>query len=103
VDQVVVFGEGRKHLVALITLNHSSHVDNELIDREFELLGRELGAHERIRAFSILPRPLSIIEGELTPTLKLRRQSIAKLHAERIDQLYQGLERQPLEHPTIYA
>lgn len=102
-DQIVVFGEGRKYLVALVSLNSASQANEEEIHREMELLGRELAPHERIRAFSILPRPLSITEGELTPTLKLKRQTIAKLHAERIEQLYQDLERKPLEHPTIYV
>jgi long-chain acyl-CoA synthetase len=100
-DQVVVFGDGRKHLVALVTLNPAHPADHDLIDRELEVLGRELAAHERIRAFAILPNPLSIAEGELTPTLKLRRRRIAERHAERIEQLYQQLDRHPHDREPV--
>jgi long-chain acyl-CoA synthetase len=108
-DQVVVFGNGRKHLVALVTLNPATvggavtraglplHAGpelaalpfvRELVAREMEARGAPLAPHERARAFAILPAPLSVAEGELTPTLKLRRAAIAARHAALIKRLY---------------
>ena len=43
---------------------------------------------EHVRKFAILPRDLSIEEGELTPTLKIKRSNIMKNWQETIDNLY---------------
>jgi long-chain acyl-CoA synthetase len=61
---------------------------NELIGREFEAWGRQLAPHERVRAFAILPEPLSIATGELTSSLKLRRDRIEERHRELVERLY---------------
>jgi long-chain acyl-CoA synthetase len=110
-DQAVVFGDGRKHLVALVTLNPATLADflrqanltglsgeelaqapavRDLIRREMDRLGRGLAPHEQVRDFAILPRPLDVARGELTPTLKLRRAQIAAGHAALLESLYQG-------------
>lgn len=107
-DQVVVFGHGRTHLVALVTLKPAAVVAElgldpsstgeqlanspavrEGIRAEMEHLGRTLPPYEQVRHFDILPAPLSVERGELTPTLKLRRREIAARHADRIERLYQ--------------
>jgi long-chain acyl-CoA synthetase len=41
-----------------------------------------------VRRFAVLDRPLSIDDGELTPTLKLRRGFIEKKYADTIADLY---------------
>ena len=51
-------------------------------------LGTGLASHERIRAFAILPAPLSLERGEMTPTLKLRRDRIAVTYSQLIEELY---------------
>ena len=43
---------------------------------------------EQIKRFTILPRDFSQDEGELTPTLKLRRKVVHEHFADEIDQLY---------------
>jgi long-chain acyl-CoA synthetase len=43
---------------------------------------------EQIKRFTILPRDFSQEEGELTPTLKLRRKVVHEHFADEIDQLY---------------
>jgi long-chain acyl-CoA synthetase len=43
---------------------------------------------ERVRAFAVLERPFSIDDGELTPTLKVRRTVVAEHFADVIDSLY---------------
>jgi long-chain acyl-CoA synthetase len=44
--------------------------------------------YEQIGDFLLLDRGFTIESGELTPTLKLRRDVIAKNYADRIDAMY---------------
>ena len=42
----------------------------------------------------MLPRPLTIADGELTPTLKVRRRTVANEYARLIDEMHRrGIER----------
>ena len=43
---------------------------------------------EQIKRFAILPRDFSQEEGELTPTLKLRRKIVHEHFADEIENLY---------------
>ena len=55
---------------------------------EIEKLNQKFSNPEQIKKFSILPRDFSIDEGELTPTLKIRRKQINKNWADTIDKMY---------------
>ena len=108
-DHVIVVGNNRPHLAGLITLNVSavelalrqrgarvSGSDKlaampfvqELVQGELDRCGAALSAHDRIRAFRILDKPLTMAEGELTPTLKFRRDQIDHRYRALIDELY---------------
>ena len=56
-------------------------------------VNERLAEHERIRRFRILPRDLTVASGELTPTLKLRRRSIAERYGETIASMYLKTQR----------
>ena len=43
---------------------------------------------EQVKKFAILPRALGIEEGELTPTLKVKRSKVSEHFAELIESLY---------------
>ena len=45
---------------------------------------------EQIKRFAVLPRDFSVDEGEVTPTLKLRRRVCEQHFAAEIDELYAG-------------
>ena len=109
VDQIVVVGNNRPCLVGLVTLNlpavnaaigstaqeaelSASPRVRDLINREFQRLGAELSRHEQVRAFGLLPAPLSMENGELTSNLKLRRTHIEARHAALIQSLYTTVE-----------
>lgn len=47
-----------------------------------------LAAYERIRRFTVLPRELSLEQGEITPTLKVRRGVVTQRFKEQIEQMY---------------
>lgn len=109
VTQAVVFGDKQKHLVALITLDehavsefareknwhfenyHDLVTSNELtqyISKELKLRSGQLADYEQVRRFSILPEELSVEEGELTATLKIKRNVIAKKYDALIQKLF---------------
>ncbi len=60
----------------------------ELIWQEIERLQRPLARYERVRRFVLLPKPFTIEEGELTPTLKIRRAAVEHKYADLIEALY---------------
>ena len=51
-------------------------------------LNKNFARVEQIREFRVLPRQLSIEGGELTPTLKVKRNKVAEHFADIIDEIY---------------
>ena len=60
----------------------------ELVQGIVDDVNRDRVRVEQIKRFTILPRDFSQEEGELTPTLKLRRKIVHEHFADEIDQLY---------------
>ena len=109
ISQVVVVGEGRNFLAALIVPN-SETLRAEIIDRHIPVfspaqalahpevlaLYRQriderlacLSENEQIGRFALLDRGLTVEQDELTPTLKLRRAVIQEHFADAIERLY---------------
>jgi long-chain acyl-CoA synthetase len=50
----------------------------------------ELSVTEKIRRFAFADEPFSIENGEMTPSLKIRRHAIRQRYGERIDALYKS-------------
>ena len=73
----------------------SDFTDNEdifnFVSDEIEKLNQKFSNPEQIKKFSILPRDFSIDEGELTPTLKIRRKQINDNWSEVISAMYSEL------------
>jgi long-chain acyl-CoA synthetase len=112
IDQIVVIGEGRPFLTALVVpdfdslrmqardrgIDESSYDDPEFLELDgvqrifqdaFTAYNREAAAHEKIRNFRLLTEPFTVEEGTLTPTLKLRRSVIGEQHGDLIDAMYE--------------
>jgi long-chain acyl-CoA synthetase len=62
----------------------------EAIDRA----NQNLSVIERVRRFRLMPEPFSVENGLLTPTMKLKRQRICRLHQHLIDGLYEAGRQQ---------
>ncbi len=45
-------------------------------------------SYERIKRFTLLPKPFSMENGELTNTLKIRRNVLTKNYAAEIEEMY---------------
>ena len=52
-------------------------------------LNRKLGSWEQVKYFRLLPRELSEADGELTPTLKVKRKVVSERYRALIDSMYE--------------
>ncbi len=105
-DAVIVIGEARPFVAALLGLNVEAArrvagapsadlarladdtVVRRAIARAVAAANQELAEHERVRRVRLLPRPLSLAKGELTPTLKVRRATVLRRFTAEADSLY---------------
>ena len=72
---------------ALSDFTNSEEVFNE-IKEKIDEMNLKFSSPEQIKKFTILPRDFSIDDGELTPTLKIRRKIINDNWAAEIDNMY---------------
>ena len=61
-----------------------------VIQRDIDEVNARFARIEQIERFRILPRDLSQAEGELTPTLKVRRPVVSERYAADLAALYEG-------------
>jgi long-chain acyl-CoA synthetase len=111
VSQCVVFGDRRPYLTALITLDPDEvaalgeHIGAagataaELatnpaaraeIQHAIDEANRKFARIEQVKKFTILERDLTQDDGELTPTLKIKRNVVYREHAALFDAFYEG-------------
>jgi long-chain acyl-CoA synthetase len=112
VSQALVIGDRRPYVAALITLDEAEirrwaeeqGLDGDLAslsrdERVRELVqgvvddaNRERSRFEQVKRFAILPRDFTMEDGEVTPTLKLRRGAVTEHFAPEIESLYAQVE-----------
>ena len=90
VSQALVVGDRRPYIAALITLADGEPAgDAEAqVQRVVDDVNRDLSRYEQIKRFTILPRDFGAEEGEVTPTLKLKRRVCQEHFAAEIEALY---------------
>jgi long-chain acyl-CoA synthetase len=94
VSQALVVGDKRPFVAALVTLDDeatrslSGEQKQARIQEIVDAVNAERSRFEQIKKFTILPRDFSTAEGEVTPTLKLRRRICQEHFAAEIEQLY---------------
>jgi long-chain acyl-CoA synthetase len=107
IGQCFVIGDGRPYPIALVGPNWdlvrsdfeipasvtteeiSKRSDvRELLLREVTEKSADLASFETIRRIALLPRDLTIEDGELSPTLKVKRRIVQKKFAELIESAY---------------
>jgi long-chain acyl-CoA synthetase len=112
VDQVMIIGEKRPFLIALIvpdfvklrdfSAEHQIKTANtkeliatkevmQIYDKLLKSISRQLATHEKVRKFLLVDEPFSIENGMMTPTLKLKRKEIISKYNTEIDNLYNAL------------
>ncbi len=60
-----------------------------LIVQDIQQVNTELEDYERIKKYFILPRKLTVESGEMTPTLKVKRNEVLKHFTDEIEVLYE--------------
>jgi long-chain acyl-CoA synthetase len=96
VSQAVVIGDRRKFLSAVIAIDPEQLASNggdaaafeASVSAHIETINQRFARVEHIRKFSILPRELDQENGELTPTMKIKRRIVYDNWAEVIDGMY---------------
>jgi long-chain acyl-CoA synthetase len=90
VSQALVVGDRRPYVAALITLADDPPRNDAQaqVQRAVDEVNRDLSRFEQIKRFAILPRDFSAEEGEVTPTLKLKRRVCQEHFAAEIEALY---------------
>jgi long-chain acyl-CoA synthetase len=109
ISQVLVHGDGRKYATALITLDPEaiegwakekelsyasaeelagSKEVRDLIEGFIDRANQQLDRWETIKKFEILHSELSVDEGEVTPSLKIRRRTVEKKYADVLNSMY---------------
>ncbi|MDZ7820962.1 MAG: AMP-binding protein [Candidatus Marinimicrobia bacterium] len=113
IDQAIVVGDRRKYLVAILVpslemfikwgklqdppLEFSTYEDVANAPEVEKMIRNELNAHqlelagfEQIKYFFIAPEPFTIEGGELTASMKIKRNEVIDRYSEQIEALYEN-------------
>jgi long-chain acyl-CoA synthetase len=110
INDAVVMGDKRKFVTAMIMIDEDNVVkyaqDNKiqfstyrgltgdphifkLIQKEVDRVNEQLAHVEQIKKFAILPKKLYEEDGEVTPTLKIKRNNIENIYSDLIEKMYE--------------
>ncbi|GAB3340789.1 long-chain fatty acid--CoA ligase [Micromonospora halotolerans] len=110
-SQAVVIGQARNYCTMLVTLDPdaiqgwaagtplegrdytaivTSPEAQAMVEGYVAELNSKLNRWETIKKVTILPRDLTIEDGEVTPSLKIKRRSVETNFADEIDKMYAG-------------
>jgi len=104
-EQVVVYGDGRNFLTAVVVPNWAKvrqtlsvqgseeeltrhPAVNKLLRERVDAALQGTASWEQVKRFIIRPQPFSMDRGEMTVSLKLKREVIFNRHAEQLNALY---------------
>ncbi len=92
IREVLVVGENRAHCVAVASVEKEG-VDERILTQHLEFVNSRLPIHEQIRCLGCVKRSWSTDSGELTPSLKVKRQVVLQNYKTEIEQLYGSSNR----------
>ncbi|WP_375382724.1 AMP-dependent synthetase/ligase [uncultured Sphingomonas sp.] len=105
IGQAMIAGDRRPYMVAVIVPDaewtagwRAAHPDVGTDDPTYraglsaaiDRVNRDLSAAEKIRRFILADEPFTIENGQMTPSLKIRRHVLREVYGERLDGLYRG-------------
>jgi long-chain acyl-CoA synthetase len=111
VNDAVIIGDRRKYLACLIMIDEDNVVkyaqDNKiqfstykdltrapeiikLIQAEVDKVNETLSQVEKVKKFTILPKKLYEEDGEVTPTMKVKRKYVNQAFSDLIEDMYKG-------------
>jgi long-chain acyl-CoA synthetase len=116
IAQVMVYGDNRKYLTALVVPNYeraaamaeriglgdlpeeertpvklaANKQFHDILMKRIEEHTVDLASYERVKRIFILDRELTEADGELTPTMKVKRKKVSKKFAQQLEALYEN-------------
>ncbi len=109
IDNIAVVADNRKFVSALVIPDYglleeyarrnrigfasreelcANEAIHAMLAERIDTLQQQLASYERIKRFAVLPHGLSMEDGEVTTTLKLRRKVLEERYAAVIDAMY---------------
>lgn len=116
IAQVMVYGDNRNYLTALVVPNYeraaamaeriglgdlpeeerapvklaANKQFHDILMKRIEEHTVDLASYERVKKIFLLDRELTEADGELTPTMKVKRNIVSKKFAQQLDALYES-------------
>lgn len=111
IEQIMIVGEGRKYPAALIvpaiaflkewcsikeipvtSVQDMVQIPEVIarIQQEINTINDNYAQYEKVKKFHLLAHEWTILSGEMTPTLKLKRKNIAAKNVDIIENLFKG-------------
>lgn len=104
IEHLVVYGDGEKYLTAGVWIDEEvaeERLDGDkltgderdralrgVVESRIESLNDELPSYETIKDFVVFDEPLTVENGCLTPTMKVKRNKVYEKFGDRLDALY---------------
>lgn len=109
IDQVMLVAEGRPYVTALVVPNFENlknilpkiGVDfsnwndavtspkvKEFFYQKLEEIQKSVAGFEKVKKFTLMPSEFEISSGEITPTLKIKRNIVLEKYKEKIEEMY---------------
>jgi long-chain acyl-CoA synthetase len=92
IAHVVVYGDGRGYLVAGVwlhdTAGHAAVQQSAMLQARIDAVNATLARHETIKRWRVMDRPLTIENGLLTPTLKVKRRLVYDTFRQEFEGMY---------------
>jgi len=92
IEHVVVYGDGKQYLVAGVWLVQDTPEAERAVQHSIDQVNGTLAHHETIKKFRIMNRPLTVEDGFLTASLKLRRKQVYQSFGPDLEALYEDAE-----------
>jgi long-chain acyl-CoA synthetase len=111
VSQVVVIGQARNFVTMVVTLDpdamkvwtagtplegksyeevSSSQAAHDVLEPYVKELNSRLQRWETVKKYTVLPRDFSVENGELTPSMKVKRRIVETEYSDSIEKMYEG-------------
>jgi long-chain acyl-CoA synthetase len=90
ISQVLLIGDRMPYVTALFTINGTTEEAQSAVAEAVKAVNQKLAPFEQIRKFKILSREFSIEQGEVTPTMKVRRNRVLENHRALVSEMYMG-------------
>ncbi len=90
INQVLLIGDRMPYVTALFTVHGTPEEAQGVVAKAVKSVNKQLASFEQVRKFKILERDFSIEQGELTPTMKVRRNRVLENHRSLVSEMYMG-------------